>query len=104
MSVIAAEGDWYFIHPVEGNDEKTNILHVVAWSCEDDGRVIGMVGNIESKTDGMYDKLVCHPPIDGVYIKRNPINTAQIDAAIEGKAISYKELSDLSADSKHEIS
>lgn len=87
--ITTASGDWYFIHPT-GNDNRANIFPVAVWSQREDGSVIGLIGEVELKTDKPpYLNLVEPPPTKGMYIKRNSVNSAFLDAAIRGQEVDY---------------
>lgn len=95
MSDITASGDWYFIHPIS-NTNKANIFPVAVWSRQANDEVIGLIGNVESKsTGGTYVRLVAPPPVEGMYIKRNPVNSDLIDQAIRDGDVDYYELREL---------
>lgn len=95
MNTIPASGDWYFIHPIAETDQ-TNIFPVAAWSEQKDGDIVGLIGHVESRsTGGKYARLVLPPPVDGMYIKRNPVNTGYIDSAMSGQKVLYSKLREL---------
>jgi len=95
MKYVSATGDWYFIHPAsetENNKSKANIFPVAVWAENDDGEMIGLIGNVESKEGSSPTKLISPPPLNGMYIKRNSANSELIDQALSNKHVDYFEL------------
>jgi len=93
-SLVPANGEWYFVSKNGGeHGAPTALLFPVAlWAETHEGDVVGLLGDVEAKTDCGLPRLVGSPTMDGFYTCRNHSNTEYIDKILEGQEVIYRDI------------
>ena len=80
--IVAADG-WHFV--ARGTDGAIIVFPLAVWGLTDDGRVLGLVGDVPmGGVPGSYiegtARLIAPPPICGAYRHRSTMTAAELAA------------------------
>lgn len=91
-SITPVNGEWYFVGKFnDGTKSGMALIYPVAvWAETHEGDVVGLLGDIEAKTDCGLPRLVGPPAIDGIYLCKNKSNKFYINKLLDGDDVKYR--------------
>lgn len=93
QQLIPCSDEWYYVHENHYGDKvNANFFRVAAWASDDDGFVVGLLGETSAVTKEGTARLVAPPKLRGMYVPATSLTAEALKAARGEGSVLYEEV------------